>query len=36
MPDPIKKLPPNRRGQIRYRAVVDVGYEPQTDKAPAK
>ncbi|MGV9422749.1 tyrosine-type recombinase/integrase [Streptomyces sp. NPDC003656] len=33
MPDPIKKLPPNRRGQIRYRAVIDIGYEPQTDKA---
>ncbi|MBZ6252175.1 site-specific integrase [Streptomyces olivaceus] len=29
MPE-IKKLPPNRKGQIRYRAVVDIGRDPAT------
>lgn len=30
--DPIKKLPPNAKGQIRYRFVVDVGTHPATGK----
>jgi integrase len=29
---PIKKLPPNAKGQIRYRFVVDVGTDPVTGK----
>lgn len=33
MADPIKKLPPNAKGQVRYRFVIDAGYEPQRDKA---
>ncbi|MET7639337.1 site-specific integrase [Streptomyces sp. NPDC005438] len=32
MPNPIKKLPPNRQGQIRYRFVVDAGTDPTTGK----
>jgi hypothetical protein len=30
--DPIKKLPPNSKGQVRYRFVVDVGADPATGK----
>ncbi|MFC8124866.1 tyrosine recombinase XerC [Streptomyces sp. NPDC057302] len=30
--DPIKKLPPNAKGQVRYRFVVDVGTDPATGK----
>ncbi|MCZ4103734.1 site-specific integrase [Streptomyces sp. H39-C1] len=30
--DPIKKLPPNAKGQVRYRFVVDVGVAPDTGK----
>ncbi|MFB6553221.1 tyrosine-type recombinase/integrase [Streptomyces sp. NPDC056405] len=30
--DPIKKLPPNSKGQVRYRFVVDVGVDPATGK----
>ncbi|MGW3690145.1 tyrosine-type recombinase/integrase [Streptomyces sp. NPDC005125] len=30
--DPIKKLPPNAKGQVRYRFVVDVGIDPATGK----
>ncbi|WP_259407610.1 site-specific integrase [Streptomyces akebiae] len=30
--EPIKKLPPNAKGQIRYRFVVDVGIDPETGK----
>ncbi|MEV8019815.1 tyrosine-type recombinase/integrase [Streptomyces sp. NPDC086554] len=29
---PIKKLPPNAKGQVRYRFVVDVGTDPATGK----
>lgn len=29
---PIKKLPPNAKGQVRYRFVVDVGADPVTGK----
>ncbi|GAA3159210.1 hypothetical protein GCM10010521_53960 [Streptomyces rameus] len=29
---PIKKLPPNSRGQVRYRFVVDVGIDPATGR----
>jgi hypothetical protein len=29
---PIKKLPPNAKGQVRYRFVVDVGIDPATGK----
>ncbi|MFJ9710688.1 tyrosine-type recombinase/integrase [Streptomyces sp. NPDC101234] len=29
---PIKKLPPNAKGQVRYRFVVDVGSDPATGK----
>jgi integrase len=32
MPDPIKKLPPNAKGQVRYRFVIDAGPEPLRDK----
>jgi integrase len=32
MADPIKKLPPNAKGQVRYRFVVDVGLDPATGK----
>ncbi|MFC8517504.1 tyrosine-type recombinase/integrase [Streptomyces sp. NPDC057257] len=32
MPDPIKKLPPNAKGQTRYRFVVDAGTDPATGK----
>jgi integrase len=32
MSDPIKKLPPNAKGQVRYRFVVDVGRDPETGK----
>lgn len=32
MPDPIKKLPPNAKGQVRYRFVVDAGTDPTTGK----
>ncbi|MET9559974.1 MULTISPECIES: tyrosine-type recombinase/integrase [Streptomyces] len=32
MPDPIKKLPPNAKGQTRYRFVVDAGMDPATGK----
>ncbi|MFF5533438.1 tyrosine-type recombinase/integrase [Streptomyces cinerochromogenes] len=32
MPEPIKKLPPNAKGQVRYRFVVDVGVDPETGK----
>ncbi|MDQ1039434.1 integrase [Streptomyces sp. V3I8] len=28
----IKKLPPNKAGKIRYRAVVDIGDDPETGK----
>ncbi len=31
MPD-VKKLPPNAKGQVRYRAVVDIGNDPATGK----
>ncbi|MER6566621.1 Arm DNA-binding domain-containing protein [Streptomyces sp. NPDC001093] len=30
--DPIKKLPPNSKGKVRYRFVVDVGVDPETGK----
>ncbi|MFG3282026.1 tyrosine-type recombinase/integrase [Streptomyces sp. NPDC048111] len=30
--DPIKKLPPNSKGKVRYRFVVDVGADPETGK----
>jgi integrase len=30
--EPIKKLPPNAKGQVRYRFVVDVGTDPATGK----
>ncbi|WP_241777914.1 site-specific integrase [Streptomyces sp. CT34] len=30
--DPIKKLPPNSKGKVRYRFVVDVGIDPETGK----
>ncbi|WP_282697623.1 site-specific integrase [Streptomyces sp. CC208A] len=30
--DPIKKLPPNAKGEVRYRFVVDVGINPETGK----
>ncbi|MFI6864533.1 tyrosine-type recombinase/integrase [Streptomyces sp. NPDC050421] len=30
--DPIKKLPPNAKGQVRFRFVVDVGTHPATGK----
>ncbi|GAA3160266.1 MULTISPECIES: tyrosine-type recombinase/integrase [Streptomyces] len=29
---PIKKLPPNLKGEIRYRFVIDVGVDPETGK----
>ncbi|MDT9698175.1 tyrosine-type recombinase/integrase [Streptomyces sp. P17] len=29
---PIKKLPPNAKGEVRYRFVVDVGADPVTGK----
>lgn len=29
---PIKKLPPNSKGQVRYRFVVDVGVDPATGR----
>ncbi|MGW1227831.1 tyrosine-type recombinase/integrase [Streptomyces sp. NPDC002530] len=32
LPDPIKKLPPDSKGRIRYRFVVDVGIDPETGK----
>jgi integrase len=32
MPEPIKKLPPNAKGQVRYRFVVDGGADPTTGK----
>ncbi|MFD3563390.1 tyrosine-type recombinase/integrase [Streptomyces sp. NPDC058686] len=32
LPDPIKKLPPDSKGKIRYRFVVDVGIDPETGK----
>ncbi|MFE7964778.1 tyrosine-type recombinase/integrase [Streptomyces cellulosae] len=32
MPEPIKKLPPNAKGQVRYRFVVDAGTDPETGK----
>ncbi|MDJ0340822.1 tyrosine-type recombinase/integrase [Streptomyces sp. H10-C2] len=32
LPDPIKKLSPNAKGQVRYRFVVDVGIDPATGK----
>ena len=32
MTNPIKKLPPNAKGQIRYRFVVDAGTDPTTGK----
>ncbi|MFF8903204.1 tyrosine-type recombinase/integrase [Streptomyces lydicus] len=32
MSDPIKKLPPNAKGKVRYRFVVDVGIDPVTGK----
>ncbi|MET7718640.1 tyrosine-type recombinase/integrase [Streptomyces sp. NPDC005407] len=32
LPDPIKKLPPNSKGKVRYRFVVDVGIDPETGK----
>ncbi|MGC4971813.1 tyrosine-type recombinase/integrase [Streptomyces sp. DT199] len=30
--DPIKKLPPNSKGKVRYRFVVDAGIDPETGK----
>ncbi|MEV5958504.1 Arm DNA-binding domain-containing protein [Streptomyces sp. NPDC051987] len=30
--DPIKKLPPNLKGKVRYRFVVDAGIDPETGK----
>jgi integrase len=30
--EPIKKLPPNAKGQVRYRFVVDAGINPETGK----
>lgn len=35
MSDPIKRLPPNAKGQIRYRFVVDIGREvdPETGRS---
>lgn len=32
LPDPIKKLPPNSKGKVRYQFVVDVGIDPETGK----
>ncbi|WP_406385028.1 tyrosine-type recombinase/integrase [Streptomyces sp. NBC_01618] len=32
MPEAIKKLPPNAKGQVRYRFVVDAGTDPATGK----
>ncbi|SCK37301.1 Site-specific recombinase XerD [Streptomyces sp. WMMB 714] len=32
MSNPIKKLPPNAKGQVRYRFVVDAGTDPITGK----
>ncbi|MGW4025212.1 hypothetical protein [Streptomyces sp. NPDC005009] len=32
MPEPIKKLPPDAKGQVRYRFVVDAGTDPETGK----
>ena len=32
VPDPIKRLPPNAKGQVRYRFVVDGGADPTTGK----
>ncbi|GAA3211380.1 hypothetical protein GCM10020256_10120 [Streptomyces thermocoprophilus] len=32
MREPIKKLPPNAKGQVRYRFVVDAGTDPETGK----
>lgn len=32
MPDPIRKLAPNSKGRVRYRFVVDVGFDPTTGK----
>nr|WP_171111513.1 tyrosine-type recombinase/integrase [Streptomyces sp. N502] len=32
MPDPIKKLPPNSKGKVRYQFVVDAGIDPETGK----
>lgn len=32
MAEPIKKLPPNAKGQVRYRFVVDAGTDPETGK----
>ncbi|MGW1194390.1 tyrosine-type recombinase/integrase [Streptomyces sp. NPDC002536] len=30
--DPIKKLPPNSKGKVRYQFVVDVGVDPESGK----
>ncbi|MDT0616513.1 Arm DNA-binding domain-containing protein [Streptomyces lancefieldiae] len=32
MSEPIKKLPPNAKGKVRYRFVVDAGTDPETGK----
>lgn len=30
--NPIKKLPPNSEGKVRYQFVVDAGIDPETGK----
>ncbi|MEU4205258.1 tyrosine-type recombinase/integrase [Streptomyces sp. NPDC026294] len=30
--DPIKKLPPDSKGKVRYRFVIDVGVDPETGR----
>jgi hypothetical protein len=32
VPEPIKKLPPNAKGQVCHRFVVDAGTDPETGK----